>query len=1072
MKFFKKLWSDITGFLKKIMHALGFRGRYRTLSFLSAQPMTSGYLKDPLATYMAEIIASGEEISSGLLDRLSTGKGVDLYKYYQFGVTRVKKHKFETKFNTNSGVNQDDFIDDTVRAIVDKYYPQYINYPYELTDYSFSLSGTGAAKLLERLYARLKPSYDSINNIVKDNTAFPNVYTTVGTKNVHVRSSLINKTVYLEYPSAYIIPKPVKLDGDVNTTWVGIRAILIGYTPYINASGQDAVYPVLLIDYQNKNGTVPIAPYTQTQEYYLIEDRALYNIFYDNSLYHIVCFLPKDITELERFSQVTRENGINGRLPSVKKYYEQVAEEDTDTVSKFYAVTETVEINETTDTYTFTKDIILYSWDKYDMENLTIFYADEKTEENHVGLRALIIETQNKLNENENTVVTTRSNLFKFFPYIPLKVSNKYLIDYASDPFEGTDDTEPKVQNSSGNWVVDKNSSAWKAWNARNTMNTDANLDKPLRTRPNRDQVKPRTVVRRLRKAIKNIPSSLLRKYEAQTKLIGQDYRATIGQLIHNKNDTTVHDAIILPSVTLDSDVIEVKQYWYSFFKRTFIRVYGAKDFDNIRDNKYHGGLFRFDGTNREAFIGIPSIMPSGTGLGNQENAFGDIKLNKSARLQTDELIADNLEDYNVDFSMSWSGMVRFQMKGKLTKPNRKTRIKFDVKIAKTNKDHLIRNAPNSAFRGLNNYETLSADNLVWVDSYSNLVKNSDADTAGGTPADNNARYWTCFCKQRGSDTIDIIAVQGLGLSAGVAGKGCSLYAYQYMYDGSLDEYKGINNMFTFPLDLKTLQSTGLTFNTRFAQRVGQVLVYSTYEYYESWLQSSAFKALMTIVQIIIIIFTFWTGYGAVAASAGWQAIVGTIVTRIAVAVAMSYALNSLVQAVAKLFGVRGSMLIAVIAVVAAAYYGYNKAQGVELPFASQVMMIAPAIPQAVNDMITKMNNDMSIKIAEDKRKYEQAMEKLEEEQETYHEYMDTGVDLSAFVAALTHRVEKMDTFLMRTLETDFNQFASLDYLVNSLENSLTIDMDITPEVNWEAIEILNELKLYPDDLFTTEASS
>lgn len=73
------------------------------------------------------------------------------------------------------------------------------------------------------------------------------------------------------------------------------------------------------------------------------------------------------------------------------------------------------------------------------------------------------------------------------------------------------------------------------------------------------------------RKVKKTVTASELRKYEQAAKLLGENYESLVGQLIHSEQDRDnpeVHHSYILPSVTLNTKVQEVKEYWYVFMKQ------------------------------------------------------------------------------------------------------------------------------------------------------------------------------------------------------------------------------------------------------------------------------------------------------------------------------------------------------------------------------------------------------------------------------------------------------------------------------------------------------------------------
>ena len=85
-------------------------------------------------------------------------------------------------------------------------------------------------------------------------------------------------------------------------------------------------------------------------------------------------------------------------------------------------------------------------------------------------------------------------------------------------------------------------------------------------------------------------------------------------------------------------------------------------------------------------------------------------------------------------------------------------------------------------------------------------------------------------------------------------------------------------------------------------------------------------------------------------------------------------------------------------------------------------------------------------------------MAKLEEDKNYFEEYVSSGIDTNAFVAALQTRVEKLDTFLERTLTANMNQFADLSFLETSLETAMFIDYEPELDLNWTGIPTDNSV--------------
>lgn len=122
---------------------------------------------------------------------------------------------------------------------------------------------------------------------------------------------------------------------------------------------------------------------------------------------------------------------------------------------------------------------------------------------------------------------------------------------------------------------------------------------------------------------------------------------------------------------------------------------------------------------------------------------------------------------------------------------------------------------------------------------------------------------------------------------------------------------------------------------------------YSTKDQYIPWYARSAFKIVLNIVQVVLFIVTIWSGgWGATLAEIGKQAaaaVLKQVLIRLAIAIAINIAVSAVIKALSKVFGAKFAV-VGAIAAVALAAYGVSDVSGMQLPLASQVFMVAPAI--------------------------------------------------------------------------------------------------------------------------------
>ena len=1046
----RKAWRAVGKVLKKVSKAiglhyvlkkLGLTGKHVKHTYVVVQPLSPNYEKDKIKTMLATGIASGAELSEHMRESLAQSSGVKLLKYYEYTTRRIKIHNFQTKIALGVEIPQ---LTIDVDPLIRKHLTDFKDKPYIVIAYSFEPSEDGSLwrfmETFNRDRAMLNTHYrrgvwDNLNNDMYVDADIP------ATLQIKIDEELIP-----------VIDLGSLNNKDQNGN-VTSKRIYVGGTDVTPKTVPDSSYCYFY------NEDVPEVLKTELSYFALLVPNKV----------TMKSEEPMITTKLDPTD--TREEG------TVIEYDPEPIIDDMGEYSMIYKETTTVIRLNGSDKY---QDVTVkwYVANSDDPENLKILWANE-TEESHTGLWQDI---QNLI-KNEKDVIgeAAESNIdlakkFNFYPYIPLKQNSQYTIKFkGGDPYAG----------------VAKPSDREK----RKTEDPEQRRDPRLNNRVTQG-VKPRTVTRRLRKdELVTINSRLKRKYTQASLLLEQSYESLVGQLMHGEGDMQTHYSCILPSVCLNSKVQEVKKYWYQFAKHIYKYVHNKRDkyaLYNTKDiitqsqlDTYVIGLFN------------KGILHSG----NQVNGKWVIE----AKVPVEGFKAtvptfDSISAYNdtdgagLSHSLSYNGIVHFQIEGNL-KPKKKKRHKnyFEIKIGRnpllvgkpTEVDCEITVLGRDATYFSATYKVLSTPTVQainpsvfeWVDSYTEYSQQPDATHKNAmiivpvtvnveeTFYDNNVAYYTCFCRQLSKNRIDIYALQGLQSMSLVQGHGTAVDAYEFLFNPEIYQEKGFYNMFVMPICHDVLKRSGLINNTRFSSRVVQRVDFSTYDQYIPWYARSAFKVVLNIIQVVLFVLTIYTGgsgaYFVEAFKQGIYAGVRQVITQFAIQIAISIAVQQIIKLVAKVFGGKVAAILGAIAAVVMTVYGTSTATGMELPYASQVMLVTPAIVNGSNTVMANLMKDVQKQIEVETESFNKAMESLEEERNYMEEYVYSGIDTVAFVAALQTRVEKLDTFLERTLLVNMNQFTDLQYLANSLDIGMYIDYDPELGMNWSGVPTDNSV---PDD--------
>nr|QTZ82745.1 MAG: hypothetical protein [Enquatrovirus sp.] len=1090
-----KVWKKLNPITFKILKKLGLRGKHVTHTYLMVQPLNSGYQHDPVKTYLAEAIAAGADIPTHLEQSLKQGAGINLMQYYYFQKIRIKKYNMKTIVSNIEPVESVSTAE--LESLVDKYLPRYKDFP------TYVVSNSPYPDAIGSYWTYMLTHKTNMDNI-------------------HMQFAPDNPLNPKKHIGNYQDPhmSTIRLNNQ------NIDCLTIGTIDWLqtDTDGNEVVksYPVYI-------GSKDFGKFTAHDKLFYFYD-PLVQSYLEKEFAYMVVVVPNIVDKSiklqndEEYLGLEPDGTISTTYNTISNnpdelQYEEVVEE--------YITIDLIRYKRTT--------VYTCKADGNSLDNLEIIYGNQN-ETNATGfyedISATVSENKELTEEEKNNKL---NEIYKFYPALPLKRRSKHTIKFKhGDPYKGVydpaqdkSDTQKKIAKlrkpSSGMFrpktleqIVADNKKADSLQKKVDKLSTseDSEVKRTPRTRNKQPSgyTKPRTIQRRLRKKIKNdITSPELRKFIVAAKLLGQEYEALVGQLIHSekaKNDSPeVHHSYILPSVTLNTKVMECKKYWFDFMDRTYDKLHGNKPSEIKGKLKSSSGE---DGTS----VTEPLIQNSAAEWLNTQIAKGviDISTKGTYTIETDLDIdysflftPNNIsitaatENNKVDplvFGLSYVHMNKFKIKGTIrNKKKRRLRNYYEIKMGRNNDNksppikapvsitYTVKRSRGSTRSIYEEDSNIVIDNIKLTGSISvvtpsengfsfttqhkevetmRLVKSKNnplmfvPTNYEDTFEDPNVTTYTCFCKQVGKDEIEVIAVMGMSMFSLVHDKGVSMSAQDFMLNYEEMKNQGFYNMFTMPICYKTLRRAGLVNNTRFASRSVQRLDYSTKDQYIPWYARSAFKVVLTIVQIVLFVITAWSGgWGSAlvqAAKQGIMAVIKQILTRIAMQIAIQLAVKAVVKALTKLFGVQFAAILGALATVALTAYGVGQNFDLSLPYATQVFMAAPAIINASLSQISNMQANLQEMMEKEKVALEKATKDLEEGKEYFEAYINSGIDPQAFVSALQTRVEKMDEFITRTLETNMNQFADLDFLSGSLDAQLVIDYAPNLESNWSGV--------------------
>lgn len=1062
--------------LFKILDKLGLRGKHITHTYLMVQPLHEGYMPDPIKTLTAQAIAENvPNIPEYLTSALRQDAGIKLMQYYHFSRIRIKKYNFRS--GSTIVVADDPLTPDEMDEIIKEFIPDSQEFTnYYVSAYSIEPTAMGGyLAYIEDTFSLPQDELDArmVRQVIPANVNYDSLIFSMNDVSLH----------------------------EMEIAGQQITALQIGIFNFEtideNGSPELKTYPVYV-------GAVNLRRIYNKEFIYIYDPNVI--SYLDKAYSYMLVFIPRfyeetDVNEtVENNYQGTESDGITENNVTVSATSDVIQWLNTRIEIK-------TENNVRTRTVRKALRIALGS----DLSNMDLIYGNET-----VSMPAGFYQKMHTKSAPSDPASNqeSASKLFRFFPALPLKRNSKHTIKFKDgDPYAGTYDPNKEQEKlkeradalrkrsgfgsnrnytyPQGKDAYDKAVKKYEKAAQTNQQNNDSEIQRPPRSRniTPKGYTKPRTIKRRLRRKVNNIiVSAERRKYEVAAKFLNENYEALVGQLIHSEKQSSdnpeVHHSYILPSVCLNSKVMEVKEYWFKFFDRIYERMHKGKPTENVfniqqsvLDNLATNWFTKHYGEKGYEEVG------SMTARADTEIPLRHVLL-KPKQITISALTENNKVD-TLLFNLSYVGITKFKIKGEPIKKKKKRRHRnyYDIRMGsfakeptlvvpleikhskgtKTQKGKQIGNVKvglvnESNFKFITTMQKTLHDTFDPNSSLRRLVNNV---SSRGTYADPDVYTYACFCKQVGDDEIEIIAVQGLNMINTVHDKGIGISAHKYLLNYNKLKDDGYINMFVMPICYKTLRYAGLVSNTRFAARSVQRLDYSTKDEYKPWYSRSAFKVVLTIVQIVLFIITiYFGGVGAAlveAAKQGALAVIKQILINIAISIAIQVAVQAVVKMLAKVFGAEFAAILGAIAAVVMTAYGMSNSMGLDLPFASQVMMVAPAIVGGATSALADMQANVQNMMVEEKQKYEKAMEGLEEDKKHLEEYVSSGIDPQAFVMALNNRVENMESFFMRTLETNLNKFADLDYLADSLETSLSINYEPSLETNWTGVPTHSE---------------
>ena len=196
------------------------------------------------------------------------------------------------------------------------------------------------------------------------------------------------------------------------------------------------------------------------------------------------------------------------------------------------------------------------------------------------------------------------------------------------------------------------------------------------------------------------------------------------------------------------------------------------------------------------------------------------------------------------------------------------------------------------------------------------------------------------------------------------------------------------------------------------------------------WYQQGAFKILLLIVAVVVMIFTYgatWQATVASLAAMSTTALASAILTYILQYIVISY----LVRLFIKLVGVKIAFLVAIIAAVAGAYFAIDAGSIAGAPWAQDLLSIASNLTDGIGDAIQGLYADLQGEYADFAVWVEDQTKLLDKA----NELLETSSILSPFVIF----GESPNDFYNRTVHSGNIGIAGIDAISSYVDIALTL---------------------------------
>ena len=999
----------------------------------------SDYLPDPINTYAASAVAQNENIGSFIINAIQHGKGNNLKRYYQYSTVRFGNRNWDWRLDRAADVDRSRLRLNTsiLRAVTSM--PQ----RFEILHQDLDFVPYGASYL----------------QWVQDTYGLDEFHKTYNGKTYEVLQPPVQKddkwAIAQNEDGEFLLVDSIPVKPSKGLTyWTNSK-------PPQNLQIEEN-YAIETLNEKDVPALYPTSPDDLNLRRWVDEDYRWTNPYSSKA-------------------DETKEKNNDSHLLTGALVY-----------SKFVYLTNIDESDKNNKRYTY-RVMIVVSYIGYDIEKF--FYVDEEDNTNNPDISSLFKDEKAK-SPLKPVLASNTSNIFKFYPYIPLREWSKGRHEKTYDlpivPKKFTDAVktlneitkEDELENREPN--VDKNKkrvSKHKREESKKTKNNET--AKTISRKIQRGLASKRKVtVKELIKMKKPMSNSALKRHINQmAKLLNIDFEYEAANFTASNYYEGDHykggrynSQLLMPAVNFATNNKESHRYLYSFFNRIYT-LYGKEE----QVKNWYATV-------------------------QQAKSLSEIQVNKL------EWVNQSTMDYG---GMSWLFMNKFKIKGNVRRIRRNHRY-YDI----------LRGRPVS----INTIEELQAliepiRELARDKHYKS--KNGVEYCIGGESFDGNGIFengksvsevfrnfdYTFIAKQTAPTELTVLAIAGLSFTTKLSEQTRWCRAFHDLgmhYERNRLKYKEgeanpnvsdeisrkeskkhyhynvISHWGILPLDYRTLCRMGGTELERFAQRS---LLHYGFIQSEQKGKRKGLKPVMTVAQIVLfvvsVILALPTGGASISINVATQAFVQAVVTAVIVNLAVKHVLVPLLKAI----GITGiiAMIIIITATIAASMLGGSPADSQSvLPYASEVgkqtatqvstqlvqqttqqtltetikqsviqgitesfntgFKIASTLIKAGNEALNEINQDTLNSIQQqaeqEQRNYNKAATSLREQQEELSKYAPQ-FDVKEVMSnlRLRYKMYQPDSFLIANSMPD-EYSASYAYL----ENFIAMKLDLNPE--------------------------